>query len=32
MRSRQWVEERRVLNELIREAREIDRLIGLASE
>ena len=28
MRSRQWVEERRMLNELIREAREIERLIG----
>ena len=29
MRSRQWVEERRMLNELVREAREIERMIRI---
>jgi hypothetical protein len=28
MRSREWTDERRSLNELVREAREIERLIG----
>jgi hypothetical protein len=28
MRSREWIEERRMLNELVREAREIERRIG----
>ena len=28
MRSREWINERKMLNELVREAREIERLIG----
>jgi len=28
IRARRWLEERRLLNELVREAREIERLIG----
>jgi hypothetical protein len=28
MRSREWINERKMLNELVREAREIERLIA----
>ena len=28
MRSREWINERKMLNELVREAREIERLLA----